>query len=239
MHLEAITFDFWNTLMYEPPGALVEARLPVLGAALAAFAGPVDERALAAAHDVAFHAYQEAWKANRQYRVPDAVDSMLGHLGIEATPVLRDALASAFDEGGRRADIRLVGGVAELLATLRSHGVRLGIICDIGLTPSPVLRERLADHALLDAFDAWVFSDEFGCYKPSPSCFREALAGLEAGPEQAAHVGDRTRTDVAGALSTGMTAVRFTGVYDDPDPGPSAHFVVDSYEMLPTLLGLA
>jgi hypothetical protein len=34
-----------------------------------------------------------------------------------------------------------------------------------------------------------------------------------------------------------MTAVRYTGVYDDPDGGREAHYVIDDYGALAALLG--
>ena len=58
-------------------------------------------------------------------------------------------------------------------------------------------------------------------------------------PSRAAHVGDLRRTDVAGALALGMTAVRYTGAFDDVDgEGPEATFVVASHAELPGVLGI-
>ncbi len=56
-------------------------------------------------------------------------------------------------------------------------------------------------------FDAIVISGEVGIAKPDPSIFALALHKLGVGPEKAWHVGDSLRTDVAGALGTGLTAV--------------------------------
>ena len=56
-------------------------------------------------------------------------------------------------------------------------------------------------------------------------------------PERAAHVGDRLRTDVGGALAIGMTAVRYNGIYEDPaDGAPEADLVVAHLAELPALL---
>ena len=89
----------------------------------------------------------------------------------------------------------------------------------------------------LDAFDHWSFSDEVGCYKPDPRIFTHALDGLGARAETTAHVGDLRRTDIAGARAMGMTAVRYTGVYDDDSqPSPEGHIVIpDHAELLPAL----
>src|SRR4029434_2234803 len=83
----------------------------------------------------------------------------------------------------------------------------------VGLTPSPTLRDRLTGFGLLRWFDGWSFSDETGWFKPAPAAFLPALEALDVSdPTAAAHVGDNRRTDVAGALALGMTAVRYTGL---------------------------
>jgi putative hydrolase of the HAD superfamily len=115
-------------------------------------------------------------------------------------------------------------------------------VCDVGFTPSPVLRRHLERHGLLACFDHWAFSDEVGVYKPDPRIFAHALAGLGAGdPTRCAHVGDRRRTDIAGAQAMGMRAIRLTTVFDDDDPeaGPPGDIVLSRYENLVPALGLA
>jgi putative hydrolase of the HAD superfamily len=137
-------------------------------------------------------------------------------------------------------DLELTTGVAEVLRTLKSAGLRLGTICDVGMTPSTALRQVLQRNGVLDVFDHWSFSDEVGAYKPSAAIFEHALAGLGGvAPEQAAHIGDLRRTDVAGALAMGMTALRYTGVFDDTSTDhPEAHHVVADHAELPALLGV-
>ena len=113
--------------------------------------------------------------------------------------------------------------------------MRIGIVCDVGMTPAPALREHLDRHDLLGRFTHWSFSDEVGVYKPDPAIFRHALDGLGGvAPERAAHVGDLRRTDVAGARAMGMTAVRYTGVFDDDSADmPEGDHVVADHARLP------
>ena len=61
--------------------------------------------------------------------------------------------------------------------------------------------------------------------------FEHALEGLGGPePERVAHVGDLRRTDVAGALGMGMTAVRYTGVFDDDSADlPEGHHVLSDH----------
>ena len=111
----------------------------------------------------------------------------------------------------------------------------------MGFTPSSTLRDHLIRHGVLPLFDHWSFSDEVGAYKPSPVIFEHALEGLGGpAPERVAHVGDLRRTDVAGAQGMGMVAVRYTGIEDDTSqPGPEADHVVDDFDNLPKVLGVA
>jgi FMN phosphatase YigB (HAD superfamily) len=89
-------------------------------------------------------------------------------------------------------------------------------------------------------FDTWSFSDETGWFKPAAEAFVPALQGLGVEAAETAHVGDSRRTDVAGARSLGMVAVRFTGFHDrPPDTGPEADHVIDDHRTLPVLLGVA
>ena len=97
----------------------------------------------------------------------------------------------------------------------------------------------LRGRGLLPLFDHWSFSDEVGVYKPDPAIFRHALSGLgDPAPDRVAHIGDRIRTDVAGARGMGMIAVRYTGVYNDDDEGPEAHHVVEHHADIARTLSL-
>jgi putative hydrolase of the HAD superfamily len=243
--VEAVTFDFWNTLMWEKPGSLKEKRLEVWADLLAQVGARVDAVQLERAHDAAHREYVRAWTAGRQFGVEHAAEHILEHLlehfdGDVGTRVLR-AFVEGYTEAGRRAAVYPSGGVRECLGGLKRAGVRIGIICDIGLTPSPVVRQLLDRHGLLGSFDAMSFSDEVGHYKPARVIFEHALAELgSVPPECAAHVGDRRRTDVGGAIAVGMTAVRYNGVYEDEDTrAPDADIVLSELAELPLLLGVA
>ena len=200
---------------------------------------------LSAAYDAAWLDYVAAWEANNQYtgrhaarHIADAVDRHYG-VGDGVRTQLFDAFASVSKAGV--AELMVVDGVAGALAALRTLGVPLAIVCDVGFTPSSELRLHLEHHGLLGYFEAWAFSDEVGVYKPDKRIFEHAMNGLGSpDPARCAHVGDRRRTDIAGAQALGMLAVRLTTVFDDDaDQGPSGDAVVNSYEDLLPALGLA
>lgn len=234
--LDAVTFDYWNTLVHEGPEALVRARLPTLAAGLSDEGHDVAAGDLEAAHMAAFAAYQKAWRANRQYCVPDAVRTMIEHLGVTSSPRLAEVLETAFSDAGRAADLHLAPSTSACLHALRDARLKLAIVCDVGLTPTPVLLERLEREGLLDLFDAVAFSEQVGYYKPAPEMFRRVLDQLQVAPDRAAHVGDRLRTDVAGARAAGLVSVRYRGIFDDPAHLPEADIVIDDLAALPKAL---
>lgn len=239
--VEAVTFDFWNTLMYEEAGDLRGRRQAAWIGILEDAGFAVERLLLDAAFETSWNAYVAAWKANRQYEVAEAATTILEGLGYDPPPGVRDKLLATFREAGNEAELKLTPNVRTCLATLADAGVRIGIICDVGMTPSPVLRDHLDGHGLLGYFLHWSFSDEVGVYKPDAVIFHHALDGLGGvPPSRAAHVGDLRRTDVAGARSVGMTAVRYTGVYDDDTATtPEGDHVVGDHARLPAVLGIS
>lgn len=239
--LEAVTFDFWNTLMWEEPGSLRARRVEFWKGALAELGAPIDVTVLERVHDVAHAAYVCAWEQSRQFRVDNAAALIMERLGRSVPSSAREVLSEGFSEAGRRAAVHPSQGVQDCLFALVQGGLRLGIVCDIGLTPSLVVRELLDRHSLLQLFDDTTFSDEVGHYKPARPIFEHALVRLGGvKPERAAHVGDRRRTDVAGARAMGMTAVRYNGAYeDDAVSAPEADIVLAELAKLPPLLGVA
>lgn len=222
--------------MWEEPGSLKEKRLEIWEHDLAAAGVSIDLRLLEAAHDAAHAAYEAAWRRGRQFTVQDAAPMVRDHLGV--TPDGEELLLAGYSEAGRRAAVHASDGARACLDGLRNSGLALGIICDIGLTPSPVVRELLDREALLQYFDDTTFSDEVGHYKPSSAIFEHALSRLgDVPPHRAAHVGDRRRTDVAGAQALGMTAVRYIGAFDDASiEGIEAELVVERLALLPEAL---
>jgi putative hydrolase of the HAD superfamily len=240
--LDAVTFDFWDTLVRTSSGDTRAARGRAVTAALGAHGHEVDPAALELAFEHAFVLFNEAWKANRQVTAADAGAFVLDRLGHELPPAARAEVIEAFITGAAELDMALTANIEETLVGLKERELRLGIVCDVGLTPSPVLRGYLDAHGVLDLFDHWSFSDEVGCYKPARQIFEHALAGLGGvAASRAAHVGDLRRTDIAGARAMGMTAVRYRGANDDDAPGdelPEGDHVIADHAELFTVLGI-
>ena len=200
----------------------------------------VPDDALRAAFDRSWARYEANWIAGRQYRAEDAAGDVLRDLDLDLPSPTRRALIDAMVGAGRDANLLPAPGIEGALRRLRGAGIRIGIVCDVGMTGSPILLAHLERHGLLPLFDHWSFSDVVGCYKPDRRIFEHALAGLDGvDPHRAAHVGDRLRTDVAGARGMGMTAVRYTGLFDDPaEDIDEADHVIARHDELTGVLGL-
>ena len=237
--IDAVTFDFWQTLVRTSGDETRAARAASITAALGRYAHEVDPQALEVAFDHAFVLFDEAWHENRQVTAVDAADLVIDHLGFDLDPEARALVVDSFVHGAAGLDMQLADHIEETLVGLKEREVRLAIICDVGLTPSTALRGYLDAHGVLDLFDHWSFSDEVGCYKPARQIFEHALAGLGGvTPARAAHVGDLRRTDIAGAQAMGMTAVRYRGINDDPvapDLPEGDHVIGDHIELFAAL----
>ena len=246
--IQAVTFDFWETLVSEGAGIDAEEdgtmrtrQLRRWSEILHAAGTPIAHDAIDAAFSRNWEVFHESWRTNVQHGPADATPLICELLGVDPPPDVRASLLRSFDEVGREAPLRLAPGVEDCVRRLKDAGVRLGIICDVGMTASPTLRERLDMFGVLRYFDHWSFSDEVGCFKPWPGVFEHALVGLGVDdPARAAHVGDSRRTDVAGAKAIGMTAVRYTYFVDAPaETGPEAHHVLDDHAKLASALGIS
>lgn len=227
--IEAVTFDFWNTIARVPTGAMSEARQRAVARACESSDVRVEAELLVASlEEVGLH-WERAWAAGRHLPPREAAETLVRALGVEGAA--REMVAEAFLGAGREVELELAPDIGACLEALAGRGAQLGIVCDVGFSGGELLRELLEGEGLLTHFSGWAFSDEVGHYKPSPRIFEAALGALGAEPAAAVHVGDLRRTDVVGAAALGMRTVRYTGMNDegDADPGPEAEFVLDNH----------
>jgi len=233
--LAAMTFDYWNTIV-RPTEAQLTRRLEAWRARYADAGHDVEEELLRGVFAAVWDEHQAAWRRNEQYTGDVAAHRAIELLGL---PVDRTTEADLVDRFVTPPpELGLCDGVAALITALAERGIRLGIVCDVGFSPSTELRRVLERHDLLRSFTGWSFSDDVGWYKPAPEIFHHALGYLGVPAERVAHIGDLRRTDVAGARGMGMVAVRYRGVYDDASDGPEGDVVVDHHGEVLGALGL-
>jgi putative hydrolase of the HAD superfamily len=232
--LRAVTFDFWSTL-FVPGPEVMRGRAGLLAPVLAA-----PEEAVLAALTEGFDRHSSEWRAGRCLPVHGIASDLAKRFVPDHDPAWVAELTELIEDSALDGSERLVNGAAETLAELRGAGIRLGVISDTGFSPGRVLRRFLERAGVLDCFvpGALAFSDEVGVPKPHPHIFASALAALDVGPAEAAHVGDLRFTDIAGGRAAGVRTVRFRGCYDDRSEGPEADVVVSRMSEVPAALGL-
>ena len=233
--IEAVTYDFWETIAREAHESLMERRTRAWSELLRDSEVPAET--VRRTFEETWRIHSEHWRAGRQFTPVMAAERAVEDLGVAVSEQLRDDLVEAFADAGATADLIVNDGLEDTLAELQRQRVRTGIICDVGFTSGELLRGFLDRVGLLPYFDGWAFSDEVGVYKPDPAIFARALHSLGDVPaDRALHVGDLRRTDVAGARALGMTSVRYRGANDDDEDLPDADHVIDHHtQLLPIL----
>jgi putative hydrolase of the HAD superfamily len=236
----AVTFDCWQTLMYEADWELAHRRrVDALRRAAGEAGHTVSQRRAAAAFDEAWDRHMDCWRSGIETGALDVALDALAVLGLREPHPALEHLVEEYQQASHSSRVLAVEGAAAALESLARAGVRCALVCDTGLTPGRVVRHHLERLELLRHLEVCVFSDELGVPKPSPRVFRAALAPFDVRPGDAVHVGDLRRTDVAGARAFGMATLRIRARNDDRSDLPDADAVVDSHAELLQILGLA
>lgn len=231
--IRAVTYDCWGTLLKDRDwkGAW-NKRVGALSSFL-----EIDEADADTLLQEAWAKHDEAWKQIETFGPGRMAAYCLEARGVSDDESI-EALTRTFEEASLEIGVEAVEGARETMVGLTKAGIRLGLICDTGLTPGRVVREMLEANDLAEHLEVLCFSDEVGVPKPGAEIFEKALAGLGANPPEAIHVGDLKRTDIAGARHIGMHAARFRGVHDDRSDFAEAPIVLDRHEQLLEALGL-
>jgi putative hydrolase of the HAD superfamily len=225
--IEAVTFDFWNTIAQVPEGAMPAARRRAVAAACEQCGVAVEAALLDASLEEVRLRWESTWGEGVHMHPEEGAEMLVRALGVGDAD--GESVAAAFLGAIREVELELAPGIGTALEELRARGLRIGIVCDVGFSGGEMLRELLDREGLLERFDGWSFSDETGHYKPAPQAFEVALEALGAEPGEAMHVGDLRRTDIAGAAALGMRTARYRGMHDDPAEGVEADFVLDNH----------
>jgi putative hydrolase of the HAD superfamily len=123
-----------------------------------------------------------------------------------------------------------VTGVVDAIRTLSARGVRLGVISNA--VYHPFLEWSLTKFGVLDCFDVVVTSASAGYYKSRPELYRGTLERLGTQAECSVHIGDSCRFDVLGARAAGMRTVHYA-------PGEFDRVCDEADLQLASLVGLA
>jgi putative hydrolase of the HAD superfamily len=226
--LQAITFDFWGTL--------VDASFTYTAERVATLCSMLPD-----------------WAPGRvlsAYREGEAgialVDAHGLHVDVRARLSLTlDALGAALSPADYESTVRrweetllddpptLLEGVPATLEAMRERGMRLALISDTGYSPGRVLRQALERRGIRQYFQRLTFSDELGVTKRRPQGFRSTLQALGVTAAQALHVGDTPATDLQGAHAAGLRAALLLQNNRHLEGIPQADVVLERISELP------
>ena len=133
---------------------------------------------------------------------------------FDLPPELGDHLTAHFQETYASFS-RCFPEVPSVLAGLRAHGIKLGIITN----GSTRMQEgKIRQLGITDLVDAILVSEREGLRKPDRRIFERALVRLNVGATEAWYVGDHPVADVRGAFDADLTAIwRRVSYWRTPD----------------------
>ncbi len=251
--IQAVTFDFWDTIAVDDSDERKRARLglPTKSAErMQLFVDHIVRRYPHIERKQAEEAYRQAnarfqteW---REHQRTPGVHRRLSYayefLGLRPAPGRYAAFLREVNELARAIEtmeVRIAPDFAPyvhaVVAELSQH-YALGIVSDTIHTNGRGIRHLLYQQGLLHYFRFFLFSDEVGVSKPSAQIFRRAALELGLPPTMIAHIGDREQNDVLGPLSVGMRAVLYTGIVDRGSHCTRAHAVCRDFRHLPLIL---
>lgn len=234
--IRAMTFDCWGTLIHEADTSVSRAlRLESLAEMLESCGVRASGEEIARELDRAWERHFRCWEAGVASGSPEVAAWALQAFGI-TEPSAMSSLARRFSEAPLDSEIIVLEGARDTLELLAEANVPRALVCDTGMTPGRVVRRLLEEARLMDFFPVQIYSGEVGQPKPSRRPFAAALSGLAADASCSTHVGDRRRTDVAGARAMGMATIRIRDHYDDCSEHPDADIVVDNHVELRRIL---
>lgn len=234
----AVTFDCWQTLIYEASWETAHGlRVAALEHAAQSLERQLEPREASRAFDRAWGRHMDLWANQVATGAREVAHWALEELGMNPQGDEFVPLLAAFEEASHSGEVQMIDGALDTLNRLAEAGIRCALICDTGLTPGRVVRMLLDRHGLLEPLSETIFSDEWSLPKPHPRVFEAALESLGVSAGEAVHVGDLRRTDIAGARGVGMGTVRIRATHDDTSPLADADHVVDSHAELLQVLG--
>ena len=212
MSIKVVTIDFWNTLFNSDNGVernqyrnmLLKENFEEMGYHF------TDEQYKKAMLD-SWEYFNNIW-LNEQ-RTPltgELVEFYWDRIGVERDEKRIDDIVYLFEESLLKFRPSLMNGVREALPKL-SKKYQLALVSDTGFSPGSILKVLLHKEGIYNYFSAFSFSDETGVSKPNKKAFRHILNELKCKPEEAIHIGDIENTDIVGAKTIGMQAIRFSG----------------------------
>jgi putative hydrolase of the HAD superfamily len=215
--VKAVTFDLWETLLFEEDGSDLQRRTirrNRLTQLLSRFGLSVSVEEVETALKETISALMKIWDMNKDVPHLDVIRIFFkyasrGRLSLKSEWL--DELSKAYVSPLFEVPPYLNADAGEVLEWLMKEKKQVGIICNTGMTPGTELRRFLSQAGVAKYFRVMVFSNEVGVRKPDGKIFNLTARALKATPREIVHIGDNLKTDVWGAKSAGFWAVHLSG----------------------------
>ncbi|MFW6153941.1 MAG: HAD family hydrolase [Planctomycetota bacterium] len=233
--IDAVTFDFWNTLYVEDLASLDRRRDRRVSVAQAYFVSAgkrLESKPVRAALEATLERIsamrRDEHRAAGHAEVGEMLAAALGfRLDYDDARLLAEGISSA----GRDHPPMPADGAGMLLESL-CGAVKLAVISDTGLTFGMHLRQVMANHGLAEYFQQFTWSDETLTTKPAARQFLYTVHMLDVPPDRAVHVGDLEAADIGGARQVGMRTIRLGDASVASEADAVAESLADALDVL-------
>lgn len=158
----------------------------------------------------------------------DWYQSLIDLWGWENSPT-KSVLANHYDEKFGYFNVIFPNSVP-LLQKLRSRGIMTGVITN---GPSGLQHKKMEQSGLMPYCDIVVVSGDLPFAKPQAEIFTYTAEKMGLKAEECVYVGDHPVNDIAGALSSGMKAIRMNwGWFKNQKLRDDVPTVTDIYDVL-------
>ena len=230
--IEAVTFDFYNTLAYHRTGSGRGAMLMEYLRAQGLESDPWEHQVLYDVFERHAKEYAPELSDRDKYQYHRRLANRLfRRLNVRGPDSAAERHASGVWTVLGPASLAVFADVAEVLRRLNAAGYPLAVVSNWQCG----LAHFCSDLGLRDAFAHVLASAEVGCAKPDPGIFHEATSLLGVPADRVLHIGDSIVDDLKGARGAGLHGVLLRRDDAELDREASA---IASLETLPALLGL-
>ncbi len=204
--IQAITFDLWNTLFTNK--SYSEQRIQQFFHFLQEKKIFILFDQIKNAFDAKFHFSEVTFEEIEFHHIytEERILSVLEEVNVKITQSDVDLLTREFESEMLQDPPPLKKGVKKTLQEL-APDYQIGLISNTGVTPGRVLNKVLDEYGILQFFEATIYSDETGLFKPHPKMFEIPLDKFNCRPQNAIHIGDLLETDIKGAKDFKMNTI--------------------------------
>ena len=240
----AVTFDLWQTLMFEEGTGRGDLRIRDGVEALRRAGIAVEPEQLGNA----IRSVGIETSADHDRGVDRLFTERMAQILDAAAPSARGTLTEAqFEAFSRAIDepflVHSPSIYPEALGVLRSlaeKDFRIALISNVGSTSPGVYKRFLDREGIGQYLEVLTFSNELASAKPAAKMFTHTLKQLGVAPAHALHVGDSLHADVGGAKDAGMATVWIKGVreqeFDDHEPLIPPDYTISGLDELPVVV---